>query len=131
VKTAIPVDLVLAGPGLEELFQTRVRRHARGAITIPVASPEDLIAMKILAGRPRDIEDVRSVLRAVGPELDVPVMTETLSLLERALGQSDLLPLLKRLRREAARKIEAAPRARRVASSAKVSVKKRKRQRQT
>jgi hypothetical protein len=34
------------------------------------ASPEDLVVHKILAGRPRDIEDVRGVIRR-NPNLDV------------------------------------------------------------
>lgn len=118
LATAMPVDVVFAGPGLEELFLARIRRHRRGGRSIPVASPEDLIVMKVLAGRPRDIDDVRSVLRALGPELDMALITETLELLEEALAQNDLRPLLARLRREArttrapAPKRTAAPRAR-------------------
>lgn len=49
----MPVDVVLAGPGLEELFLRRRRRHRRGGVSIPVASPEDLIVMKLLAALPR------------------------------------------------------------------------------
>jgi hypothetical protein len=101
-STSMPVDIVFAGPGLEELFLARTRRHIRGGRSIPVASPEDLIVMKLLAGRPRDIDDIRAVLRSVGPKLDVSVVTTTLALLEEALAQNDLRPLFDSLFRESA-----------------------------
>jgi len=100
--TEMPVDIVFAGPGLEEVFLARRRRLVRGGTSIPVASPEDLVVMKILAGRPRDDDDVGSILRAM-PTLDMGHVEKTLVLLERALGQSDLLPRLAELRGRAAR----------------------------
>jgi hypothetical protein len=123
--TAMPVDIVLAGPGLEEIFFARLRRHQRGGTSIPVASPEDLIVMKLLAGRPRDIDDVRSVLRAQGTKLDMAMLEQTLKLLEEALAQSDLQPLLARLRTEAARKAARAPAKKRAAAPAKTPRKRR------
>ncbi len=58
-----------------------------------VISPEDLIVTKILAGREKDIEDVRSVLRERISSLALALIRATLALLEEALGQSDLRPL--------------------------------------
>ena len=40
------------------------------------------------------LDDVRGVLRERGGALDIAQIRETLELLEQALGQSDLLPLL-------------------------------------
>ena len=89
--TGVPVDVVLAGPGLEEEFLDRaVNVRVEGA-TIPVISPEDLVVTKVLAGRPKDIEDVRGVLRERAESLDLGRVRETLRLLEQALGQSDLV----------------------------------------
>lgn len=96
--TGIPVDIVLAGPGLEELFLDRARSVALGGVEVPVASPEDVIAMKILAGRPHDMDDALAILRAQ-PELDVGSVRSTLELLEEALDQSDLVPELESLLR--------------------------------
>ncbi|MBX3191886.1 MAG: hypothetical protein KF819_33150 [Labilithrix sp.] len=93
--TRMPVDVVFAGPGLEERFMDRRRNEKRGRIELPVATPEDIVVMKILAGRPHDLDDVRAVVRGLGDALDVAYLTETVAQLEDALGQSDLMPLLK------------------------------------
>ena len=52
--------------------------------------------MKILAERPKDIEDVVSILAAHPDDLDLDLVRSTLLLLEDALGQSDLLPAFER-----------------------------------
>ena len=88
----LPVDVVLAGPGLEELFLSRVVPVRVGSVIVPVISPEDLIVTKILAGRPKDVEDVRGILLERGGQLDLGTVRATLALLEAALGQSDLQP---------------------------------------
>jgi hypothetical protein len=96
-STDVPVDIVFAGPGLEELVIARIVRHEREGLSIPVVSPEDLVVLKILAGRPRDLEDARSVVQSRKASLDDVQIEETLALLEEALSQSDLLPLWRTL----------------------------------
>ena len=92
VPTSLPLDLVLAGPGLEEEFLERAVATRIGELEIPVLSPEDLLTTKILAGRPKDLEDVHGILMQRLPNLDLGRIRDTLSRLEAALGQSDLLP---------------------------------------
>lgn len=101
--SGIPVDVVLAGPGLEELFLARAKTVVVDDVAIPVASAEDLVAMKILAGRPRDIEDVDAVLLAQGAAFDLAQARETVRLLEQALDRRDLLPLLEAARARSGR----------------------------
>jgi acylphosphatase len=93
-STAIPVDVVLGGPGLEEIFAARARAIQLHGVSVPVATAEDVVAMKILAGRPKDLEDVVAVVSAQGTQLDVVLLRETVQLIESALDQSDLTPLL-------------------------------------
>ncbi|MBN1611035.1 MAG: hypothetical protein JW940_30670 [Polyangiaceae bacterium] len=95
-RSAIPVDLVLAGPGLEDLFFERVQAIRVGARKINFAAPEDLIAMKILSGRPKDIDDIEAIL-AARRDLDIGVIRETLCLAETLLDQSDLCPTFEQL----------------------------------
>jgi hypothetical protein len=96
VASGMPLDIVLAGPGLEDLFLSRARPIAMAGVVVPVICPEDLIATKILAGRPKDIEDVRGSLRERPADLDLELVRSTLALLESALGPSDLLPVFER-----------------------------------
>jgi hypothetical protein len=93
-KTRIPVDVVLAGPGLEDLFLERAQTREIEGVPLRVARAEDVIAMKILSGRPKDLEDVAALLVAQRGTLDLDMTRSTLRLLEEALEQSDLLPLL-------------------------------------
>jgi hypothetical protein len=88
-RSKFPVDVVIAGPGLEERFLDEVEHHRLGRSTIPVIGIENLIAMKVLAGRPKDIEDVRGLLRK---PVDHERVRGLLRELEEALDQSDLLP---------------------------------------
>ena len=105
----IPVDVVLAGPGLEEQFFDGARELVIGAARVPVVSPEDLVAMKVLAGRPRDLEDVVTILHVRRHDLDVDRIRSTLRLLEGALDRRDLESELERLM-AVARAIATSPR---------------------
>ncbi len=96
--SAMPLDLVVAGPGLEQVFLDAVQVHSVARRSIPVLSPEHLVVTKVLAQRPKDLEDVRGLVRAA--KIDHAVVDELLAQLEEALGQSDLRPLYARLRRE-------------------------------
>jgi hypothetical protein len=98
--TGMPVDVVLAGSGLEDEFLERARPVDMGGVEVPVISAEDLVIAKILAGRPKDIEDARGVVSVQGSGLDAQRIESTLRLLEEALGQSDLLPAWRALRRD-------------------------------
>ena len=97
-KSRIPVDVVLAGPGLEELFFSRAVERNVGGVRIPVAAAEDIVTMKVLAGRLKDLDDVVSILRACS--LDADRVRSTLRLLEQALDRRDLLDEFERLLRQ-------------------------------
>jgi hypothetical protein len=99
----IPVDVVLAGPGLEEQFFAGAEQREIAGVAIPVAGAADLIAMKVLAGRPRDLADVEGIVRAQGRQLDVGRARSTLLALERALDRRDLVSELDRILHAAAR----------------------------
>jgi Nucleotidyltransferase of unknown function (DUF6036) len=90
--TGINADVVLAGPGIEELFLRRAERREIDGVVVSVACAADLIVMKILAGRPKDLQDVEAIV-AANADLDVDQVQETLTLLETALDQSDLRPV--------------------------------------
>ena len=88
----MPLDIVLAGSGLEDEFLDRAREVDIGGTTVPLIDREDLLIAKVLAGRPKDVGDAQSLWRLHGRALDAERIRRTLRLIEEALGQSDLLP---------------------------------------
>jgi hypothetical protein len=61
--TGIRVDFVFSLSGFERAAIERSRTIDVGGVGVQFVSPEDLIVMKLLAGRPRDLEDVAAILR--------------------------------------------------------------------
>lgn len=90
VASGFEVDLVVAGSGLEDLAAARATRELVDGVAVPVAHATDLVVMKILAGRGKDVDDVRSLI--AGGEVDVAEVRDLLAQLEEALAQSDLVP---------------------------------------
>jgi hypothetical protein len=95
--SGIPVDVVLAGPGLEERFFARTAILDVEGVRVPVASAEDVVVMKILAGREKDRADAGAILTARAKDLDLSYVRATLRALEEALDRRDLLPPLEAL----------------------------------
>lgn len=92
VATGMPLDVVLAGSGLEEEFLDRAVPTDVGGTRVPMIERTDLIIAKILAGRPKDLDDARALWLLHGSDMDAGRIRRTLRLLEEALRQSDLLP---------------------------------------
>ena len=86
--SGLALDVVLGGPGLEELSLERAVPVDVAGTVVPFISPEDLVVTKLLAGRGKDIDDVRGVLAERGATLDVSRIRTTLGMLEGALGQA-------------------------------------------
>jgi hypothetical protein len=70
VATRMPLDIVLAGSGLEQEFLDRTRAVNLGGVIVPLLDPEDLVIAKVLAGRPKDIEDARGLWQLHGVTLN-------------------------------------------------------------
>jgi hypothetical protein len=101
LRTGLPVDIVLAGPGLEEDFLRRAVVRSIDGVPVPVVEIADLLILKVLAARPKDLEDVVMLLRVHGEAVDVGRVRTVLAMLEDALGQSDLLAAFEHARSRA------------------------------
>ena len=86
----MPVDLSIAGSGLERAFLERTREVELAGVRVPVLSPEDLIVTKLLAFRPRDVDDILGIL-GEQRELDLDHITETVALVQEGLDDPDLM----------------------------------------
>lgn len=102
VPTGMPLDVVLAGSGLEEEFLDRAVPTDVGGTHVPIIERSDLIIAKILAGRPKDVDDARALWHLHGAEMDAGRIRRTLQLLQEALNQSDLLPSFETISRRRA-----------------------------
>lgn len=92
--TGLAVDVVLAGPGPDESFLSRARTESFEGVVVKIVDPSDLLVLKILAGRAKDLEDVRALLRAAPRGLDLADVRGQLRELEELLDQSDLVRAL-------------------------------------
>lgn len=89
-RSGLALDLVLAGPGLEDAFLERAILVDVSGTAIPFISPKDLIVTKILAGRAKDLEDIRGVLAERGEQLRLGQIHDTLRMIRTWL---DLVPV--------------------------------------
>lgn len=97
-RSGMEVDLVVSGTGLEDLVASRASVVPIDGVDVPVAQATDLVVMKVLAGRGKDLDDVRGLL--AGGEVDLTEVRDLLVQLEQALGQSDLVPAFEAARRD-------------------------------
>lgn len=83
-----PVDIALGLPGYEAEVMKRARTTVLEGYLVRVIAPEDLIIHKCVAGRPRDIEDVRAILMRHG-QLDLPYIRRWLDEFTLVLPERD------------------------------------------
>jgi hypothetical protein len=96
------IDVVLGGPGLEELIADEAIETTVGRLRVPVVRLEHLLMLKILAGRPNDLEDVRRLVRA-RRDIDHAEVTRLLTAIERELAADGLVGAYERARSEVKR----------------------------
>lgn len=77
------VDVLTGCSGVEpEIVAAAEIQEAMPKVFIPVARAGHLVALKVLAARPQDLEDVRVLLRGMG-DADLRLARESLVLVER------------------------------------------------
>lgn len=84
--TGTRIDLVLSDSAYEREALRRVRTIDLAGARVRFVSPEDLIVHKVIAGRPRDLEDVRSIL-VKNPALDLAWVRRWLDEFTAALAE--------------------------------------------
>lgn len=84
--TGIRVDFIFSHSLYEQQAIARAREVPFGATTVKFASLEDVVIHKIIAGRGRDIEDVRSILLK-NPGYDADYISKWLKEFEQLLQE--------------------------------------------
>ena len=96
--SGIPVELIFSPYGFEdEVIRGAIARDI-GGISVRFISADDCVIYKVIAGRPRDLEDIRGILKRSRALLDFDKIEDNLHQIESAMGRSDLLALWKSLR---------------------------------
>ena len=93
----VGIDIVLAGLPFEARVIARASRWSLGdGYSLQTCSAEDLVVMKVFAGRDKDWADVTSVLERQGTKLDLDLIRQELVPLLDAKGEPDLLDELEK-----------------------------------
>ena len=95
--TGVKVDLALGLSGFESQAVARAQKVHLGNAEIAVATAEDLLIMKTLAGRPQDDQDLQGLVIAQGQQLDWDYCLSLAAQLGEAVGQ-DLVTRVTTLR---------------------------------
>lgn len=82
----IRVDLIFSFSPFEREALLRARPHSVGSALVNYVGAEDLVVMKVVAGRPRDLADAESILRR-NPDLDRTAIRERLEMFRGVLDQ--------------------------------------------
>jgi hypothetical protein len=93
--TQVKVDMAIGLTGFEKQIIRRASNVVLAGRPMPVATAEDLILLKLLAGRPRDTDDVSAIIARQGDALDWKYLLQTGEALQEATAQDIVSPLRK------------------------------------
>lgn len=91
-KSKIRIDFIFSFTPYERQAIEKAKDIKMGETKVRVASPEDVIIHKLFAGRPRDIEDVRSIL-IKNPDINVSYIKKWLKEFEKISPEKNLLKM--------------------------------------
>lgn len=97
----IPIDVTLAWLPFEEEALESSQTVDFGGVSIRVPRPEDLLLYKLVAHRPRDIEDAETLLLLHGKNFDLARITDVLRQFCEALEDNERLDTLALLLKKA------------------------------
>lgn len=101
-ETSIDIDIILGGLPFEEDAIMNGKRYVIGGVSVRLPKVEDLMIMKAVAHRPRDMQDIEGLLQA-HPNLDLHSVRQWVGEFASVTAMSDLIDdfdkLLARLNR--------------------------------
>ncbi len=104
----VDIDVVFTALPFEDEVIARVRFIKIRNVRIPLATPEDLIIMKAVAGRARDIADIEALVTA-NPTLDRHRVRRWVREFSRALGRPQIHETLANLLQPKRRQLNKSP----------------------
>ena len=99
--SGVDLDVSLAWLPFEIEALRRSETRDYGGVPIRIPRPDDLVIYKLVAARPRDLEDVERLLLLHGPSLDLQHITVTVREFADALEDPGRIDALERLMKKA------------------------------
>jgi len=96
--SGIRIDFIFSTTSYERQAVGRAVSVELRGVDVPFATAEDLIIHKLFAGRARDLEDVESVVRRRGAELDWPYLEEWAARFAEIPGREKMPEAVRELR---------------------------------
>lgn len=89
-ESAIDIDVILGGLSFEENAVVQGRTYSVSGVNVRLPRVEDLLIMKAVAHRPRDMQDIEGLLDA-HPDTDVSSVRQWVSEFAAATAMSELI----------------------------------------
>ena len=90
VESGIDIDVTFGGLLFEQAAIDNCKIHDIGGLRVRLPRVEDLLIMKAVARRPKDLQDIEGLL-AAHPEADVATVRQWVSEFATAMSTSDML----------------------------------------
>ena len=90
VESGIDIDVTFGGLSFEQAAIDNSKIHDIGGLRVRLPRVEDLLIMKAVARRPKDLQDIEGLL-AAHPEADVATVRQWVSEFATAMSTSDML----------------------------------------
>ncbi len=90
VESGIDIDVTFGGLSFEQAAIDNSKIHDVGGLRVRLPRVEDLLIMKAVARRPKDLQDIEGLLSA-HPEADVATVRQWVSEFATAMSTSDML----------------------------------------
>ncbi len=89
-ESQIDIDVIFGGLDFERAAIENSRTHDVGGLRVRLPRVEDLLVMKAVARRPKDLHDIEGLL-AAHPEADIATVRRWVSEFATAMNMSDML----------------------------------------
>ena len=96
VDSAIDIDLVFGSLSFEQVAIANSHVHEIGGLRVQLPRVEDLMIMKAIAGRPKDIQDIEALL-AANPGADLEITRRWIKEFAVAMTMPDILAEFEKL----------------------------------
>lgn len=94
--SGIDIDLTFGGLSFEELAVKRSELHEIGGVPMRLPQVEDLLIMKAVARRPKDLQDIEALLSA-HPDADIAIVRQWVREFATATSMPDMLDDLEKI----------------------------------